>query len=363
MSNGRKRTTQSDVAKLAGVSPAVVSAVIGKGSHNIRVGETTRLRVLEAMRTLNYVPDIVAQTLAGGRRRIIGLFSFESVFPKEQNDFFRPFLLGVEKAAEDNGYDLMLFTSAPIEAGRKCIYQNGINRLGLADGVILLGRDPKITDLIQLEEEGFPFVYIGRKDAADHKLSYVAADYRRATVDVIRHFKQFGHQRIAYLGETQPAERHLDREAGYASAVQQGLIEGNAALLHRADVDGITPALLAEILEQGATAAVVEDIQQAEQLYGLLNERNLRVPDDFSIGLLGEPDAPTRLNLDWCGFTIPREEMGYQAFVSLLTRLEHNGAPSASQLTLQCTFHPGVTVGPSRANTEASTQLKQQPSI
>ncbi|MEX0584439.1 MAG: LacI family DNA-binding transcriptional regulator, partial [Natronospirillum sp.] len=125
MSNGRKRTTQSDVAKLAGVSPAAVSAVIGKGSHNIRVGEETRLRVLEAMRQLNYVPDIVAQTLAGGKRRIIGLFSFESVFPKEQNDFFRPFLLGVEKAAEDNGYDLMLFTSAPIHEGRKRIYQNG----------------------------------------------------------------------------------------------------------------------------------------------------------------------------------------------------------------------------------------------
>ncbi|MEX1056739.1 MAG: LacI family DNA-binding transcriptional regulator, partial [Natronospirillum sp.] len=303
---------------------------------------------------------IVAQTLAGGKRRIIGLFSFESVFPKEQNDFFRPFLLGVEKAAEDNGYDLMLFTSAPIHEGRKRIYQNGINRLGLADGVILLGREPQISDLIQLEDEGFPFVYIGRKDAPDHVLSYVAADYRRATAEVIRHLHQLGHRRIAYLGEAQPAERHRDREAGYAGAIQQGLIEGDAALRHRVNGEDITPVLVSELLAQGATAAVVEDIQQAEQLHTLLAERQLRVPDDFSIGLLGEPDAPTRLNLDWCGFTIPREEMGFQAFVSLLTRLERKGAHSTSQVTLQCTFHPGATVGPQRAH---AATLNHQPSI
>ena len=201
MTNTRKRATQSDVARLAGVSPAVVSTVIrGKSSHNIRVSDETRLRVLEAMKQLNYVPDVVAQTLAGGKRRIIGLFSFEAVFPKEQNDFFRPFLLGVEKAAEANGYDLMLFTSAPVRNGRRAIYSDGINRLGLADGVVLMGRNPAPEDLARLDDEGFPFVYIGRKDAPDRSLSYVAADYRRATLEVIEHFSGQGHRRSALSG-------------------------------------------------------------------------------------------------------------------------------------------------------------------
>ncbi|MEP4546640.1 MAG: LacI family DNA-binding transcriptional regulator [Saccharospirillum sp.] len=357
MSNGRKRTTQSDVARLAGVSPAVVSAVIrGKGSHNIRVGDDTRLRVLEAMKQLNYVPDVVAQTLAGGKRRIIGLFSFEPVFPKEQNDFFRPFLLGVEKAAEANGYDLMLFTSVPVSGGRKRIYQQGINRLGLADGVILLGRNPPIDDLVRLEDEGFPFVYIGRKDAPDRTLSYVAADYRRATLEVIEHLHQLGHRRIAYLGEPQPIERHRDREAGYSNALQQGLVEANAEFRLRLAASDITDDVVSELLERSISAVVVEDIEQAEALYAQLANRGIAVPTDFSIGLLGEPDAPSQLNLDWSGFTIPREEMGYQAFISLLARLERKIAHSATQITLPCSFRTGATVGPERVTATPTYQ-------
>jgi len=351
MSNGRKRTTQSDVAHLAGVSPAVVSAVIrGKGSHNIRVGNDTRLRVLEAMKQLNYVPDIVAQTLAGGKRRIMGLFSFEPVFPKEQNDFFRPFLLGVEKAAEANGYDLMLFTSVPVSGGQKRVYQEGINRLGLADGVILLGRNPPIDELIRLEDEGFPFVYIGRKDAPDRTLSYVAADYRRATVEVIEYLNTLGHHRIAYLGEPNPVERHRDREAGYSTALQQGLIEASAESRVRLAATDISEKLVSDLLELDISAAIVEDIQQAEALYSRLADRQIAVPTNFSIGMLGEPDAPSKQHLEWCGFTIPREEMGYQAFISLLARLERRIAHSATQVTLPCTFRQGATAGIKAAN-------------
>ncbi|PTY38132.1 hypothetical protein BGP77_16930 [Saccharospirillum sp. MSK14-1] len=352
MSNTRKRATQSDVARLAGVSPAVVSTVIrGKSNHNIRVSDETRLRVLEAMKQLNYVPDVVAQTLAGGKRRIIGLFSFEAVFPKEQNDFFRPFLLGVEKAAEANGYDLMLFTSAPVKNGRRAIYSDGINRLALADGVVLLGRNPAPEDLQRLDDEGFPFVYIGRKDAPDRSLSYVAADYRRATLDVLAQFSTQGHRHVLYLGETKPIERHHDREAGYQDALGRELIDEDATLVHRCDVKDLDAAWLDGVLSAGATAAVVEDILHAEQLYRLLVERGLSVPDDFTIGLLGEPDAPTELNLDWCGFTIPREEMGFQALISLLSRLERPLAHAAMQVTLPCTFHPGATLAPCPAFT------------
>lgn len=345
MPNTRKRATQSDVARLAGVSAAVVSTVIrGKSNHNIRVSDETRLRVLEAMKELNYVPDVVAQTLAGGKRRIIGLFSFEAVFPKEQNDFFRPFLLGVEKAAEANGYDLMLFTSAPVKNGRRAIYGDGINRLALADGVVLMGRNPPQEDLNRLDEEGFPFVYIGRKDAPGRSLSYVAADYRRATFDVLEHFSEQGHRRVLYLGETKAVERHHDREAGYQDALARNLIDSDAALRHRRAATSLDAAWLDQVLQAGATAAVVEDILQAEQLYRLLGERGLSVPDDFTLGLLGEPDAPTDLNLDWCGFTIPREEMGFQAFISLLSRLERPMAHAAMQVTLPCTFHRGATL-------------------
>ena len=69
-----RRVTQSDVAAMAGVSTAVVSAVISpKPGKTIRVGEEAEKRVRAAMEALGYAPDVVAQSLAGGRRNIIGV--------------------------------------------------------------------------------------------------------------------------------------------------------------------------------------------------------------------------------------------------------------------------------------------------
>ncbi|WP_322410828.1 LacI family DNA-binding transcriptional regulator [Microbacterium invictum] len=50
-----------DVALLAGVSHMTVSRVINGAGH---VRERTRNNVIDAMRTLNYVPNAAAQELA-----------------------------------------------------------------------------------------------------------------------------------------------------------------------------------------------------------------------------------------------------------------------------------------------------------
>ncbi|WP_312952619.1 LacI family DNA-binding transcriptional regulator [Superficieibacter sp.] len=65
-----KSVTLYDVADAAGVSYQTVSRVINQASH---VSEKTRLKVEEAMRALNYVPNRVAQQLAGKISQTIGL--------------------------------------------------------------------------------------------------------------------------------------------------------------------------------------------------------------------------------------------------------------------------------------------------
>ncbi|HLA44957.1 MAG TPA: LacI family DNA-binding transcriptional regulator, partial [Aggregatilineales bacterium] len=58
------QVTQSDVAKHAGVSRAVVSYVINNGPR--QVSPDTRRRVLEAIRELGYRPNEHAQRLKQG---------------------------------------------------------------------------------------------------------------------------------------------------------------------------------------------------------------------------------------------------------------------------------------------------------
>src|SRR5262245_21997143 len=68
----RQRITAQDVARQAGVSRTTVSFVLNgvKGAH---ISDETRQRVLAVIEEMGYVPDAVAQALASGRSRTIGM--------------------------------------------------------------------------------------------------------------------------------------------------------------------------------------------------------------------------------------------------------------------------------------------------
>ncbi|RPJ23530.1 MAG: LacI family transcriptional regulator, partial [Planctomycetaceae bacterium] len=59
-----------DVAKMAGVSASTVSRAL---SGKVVVNADTKLRVLNAVRELNYHPNVLAKGLKEGRSRTIGL--------------------------------------------------------------------------------------------------------------------------------------------------------------------------------------------------------------------------------------------------------------------------------------------------
>jgi LacI family transcriptional regulator, galactose operon repressor len=103
MSEGNKSRTMVDVARLANVSVATVSAVVnGKGGVS---AELTR-RVQEAMEALDYHPDHIARSLKVGRTHVIGM-----VVPDITNPFFTEVVAGLDKEALQNGYSLILCNS------------------------------------------------------------------------------------------------------------------------------------------------------------------------------------------------------------------------------------------------------------
>lgn len=71
--NGRKASCSiRDLARYVGLSTCTVSKVLNNRS-DFKTQEETRQRVLEAARTLNYVPNVNAQRLFQKKSGIIGL--------------------------------------------------------------------------------------------------------------------------------------------------------------------------------------------------------------------------------------------------------------------------------------------------
>src|SRR5262245_34360687 len=108
---------------MTGVSQATVSVVLnGRSDSDVKIAADTRERVLRAIAETGYVADPVARRLAARHNRILGVFTYEPVFPSGNSDFYHPFLVGIEQRAEELGCDLLLLTSAPVVDGRRRIF-------------------------------------------------------------------------------------------------------------------------------------------------------------------------------------------------------------------------------------------------
>lgn len=345
----QRRPTQVDIARRVGVSQATVSLVISGGPASAQVAEHTRRAVLEAAAELGYAVNSVARSLKGGRNRLLGVFTFEPVFPVDQRDFYFPFLLGIEEATAEFGYDLLLFSSASA-GGERRIYAGGVNRLKLADGCVLLGRRLHHDDMTQLLREDFPFVFIGRREVPGHELSYVAADYVGATRAVVQALVAKGHRRFAYLKAADDTEWLRDREAGFWEGLAGAGIPREHVVLHPTPVDaaatGITRAELERWLATGVTAILVEHSQDdtvLEAVERAAAEAGLRVPQDFSVVQLGDPLLLHASTRDWTRFSVPRAEMGRES-VRLLLELLDSEPGARRQVYLDCIQVPGDSV-------------------
>jgi DNA-binding LacI/PurR family transcriptional regulator len=340
------RPTQHDVARAAGVSTAVVSLVInGRANGKIKISKATQERVWAAIRDQGYVPNHAARQLAGGHTNIIGVFTYEPIFPMHPNSFYQPFLVGIEEQAERSRYHLLLFTRTSVD-GKRRIYYEGGNRLQAAEGAILLGTNEDRSELARLVGEGYPFVFIGRREIDGKPLAYTAADYTGATRSLVQQLLQLDHRRILYLGSPLISESAMDRERGYLEALSSAGLPHPGQSIQRFDLETIDESRLRSWLTDGITALAVEQMPAAFQILNLAREIGLEVPGDFSLVALGKADDPTGDNHGIDTFYIPHREMGAEA-VSLLARmLAHPDDDAPRQITIPCSPAPGRTIGP-----------------
>ena len=140
-----KNATRNDVAKLAGVSPAVVSYVINKTKF---VSEEKTQAVLDAIKELNYQPNLYARSLKTNRSMQIAF-----VCDNLRNDWLEI----AEKKLDKLGYNVS-----------HCYSRDGDDFIqslisGRYDAVFMLSNRYKAVQLNRIAEAGIPVVSSGAK--------------------------------------------------------------------------------------------------------------------------------------------------------------------------------------------------------
>lgn len=271
--------TRRDVAKLAGVSPAVVSYVINEGTRP--VAPETRTRVLAAIEELGYRPNRLAASLRSSKSHTIGV-----LVPDNSNPFFAELARAIEDAAFARGYTILL-GNAKESASREVAYVcEFLDRQVTGIAIIpaygpaqwtshLVGRGVPCVlldrDLSEVEGLELPVVR-----SAGEEGGYVAAshllEHRRRNLAMIA-----GPKGLTSADErVQGMRRAVTERGGDADAVPTVHAPFNIADGYRAALD------LLSSNPQTDAIFISSDIQALGVLRAL-TERGRTVPDDIAV--------------------------------------------------------------------------------
>ncbi|MFB8244910.1 LacI family DNA-binding transcriptional regulator [Streptomyces sp. NPDC055952] len=181
----RRRATIHDVARMAGVSRQTVSRAVNDQGE---IDPGTKERVLEAVRLLDYRPSRFARGLVQKGAVTAGL-----VIPDLRNPFFPEVAAGVLEAAEQRGWQVVVWDSRIDEARER----QALDVLShQADAVIGYFRDP--DEVLTRHIGGVPLVLLER-GPRQTRFAGVGIDAAGGVAAGLGHLHRAGHRRIGML--------------------------------------------------------------------------------------------------------------------------------------------------------------------
>lgn len=315
--------TIDDVAALAGVSIKTVSRVL---NHEPHVRADTRERVLAAVETLNYRPNVSARALAGSRSYLLGLF-FDNSSPGYNGQIEQ----GAMSACRNSGYYLVVEQLQEAGAAlqrRLAAFQATIR----TDGVIL---PPPLCDraevLEALDAAGVRYVRIAPTTDLDRS-PYVYMDDRRAAYEMTVHLQGLGHRDIAFI--TGPADHYAagHRLEGFSQAMADAGLTVRPGRVQQGDFSFLSGRDCGERLLEGEdrpTAVFAGNDDMALGVMAVANRLHIDIPAEMT--LVGFDDSPSA-QVVWPQLTTVRQptaEMARVATELLIGAARNDGEPTA----------------------------------
>ncbi len=283
-----KRVALREVAELAGVSRTTVSFVLNNVS-GMRISDETRVRVLEAAKTLNYHPDATARRMVSGKTQTLGFVLRQNPDQAFADQFLPQVLNGFSQACANQGYHVLFETISPNSSTGG--YARLINERHV-DGIVLSGPRSDDQDILRLHADKAPVVLLGQLPGSD--IPFVDVNNISGAALATRHLIEHGHQRIALITNAPPAyTASTDRLAGYRQALEQAGLAYSHDLVRYGDFTwrgggAAMRDLLA--LSPRPTAIFVASDTVALGALQTIRQAGLRVPQD--IALVGFDDVP-----------------------------------------------------------------------
>lgn len=200
------RATIKEVAERAGVTKATVSKYLNRAA-GYAMAPSTRQRIEAAIRELDFQPSPLARGLTRSATTTIGL-----VVADIRNQFYPDLVGGVQAAAEEAGYTLVLGSSGDDPARELDIIRSMAHRR--VDGVVLASVRAESDDIEFLSRRGIQMVLASR-DLPVLVADTVVVDNVGGARAAVRHLRDLGHRRIGHVAGEDTVKPFNDRRHGF----------------------------------------------------------------------------------------------------------------------------------------------------
>jgi LacI family transcriptional regulator len=296
-------TTIDEVARLAGVSPMTVSRVVNGKVH---VRESTRDRVMRAVKQLGYTPNLAASSLAAAQTTRIAL-----VYTNPSEGYLRQLLVGALRGSARAAVQLVVDAWDEVDPDAEREAARVLARS--VAGVILpppLCESP--TVVAELVEAGIPVVAIasGREES---DISRVRVDDFIASREITRHLIGLGHRRLGFIHGHPNQTASARRFEGFRAALEEAGIGLEPAWVQPGEFTYRSGLKAAEKLlgrKQRPSAIFASNDDMAAAAISVAHRRGLDVPRDLSV--VGFDDTSAATNV-WPELTTVRQPIAAMA--------------------------------------------------
>jgi LacI family transcriptional regulator len=322
-----------DVAKIAGVSIATVSHTINDTRF---VSEDTKQKVLQAIETLGYSPDIHARSFRTGKKKMIGF-----IIPDISNKFFATLIERVEEVISEKDYHLIIANTRETKS-RELDHLSYLTS-GVVDGLLLASTLDNFGECEMLIPSHLPIVQVDRVIEECPFDSVTVSAYDSVFQSVVNLVKN-GKRRIGYITGLSRLSTTIERLHAYKSALVASGIELDPQLIQDGDsMENSAYICTKKLLAVGCSAIVVSNGLMAVDVVNYLTRCSMQVGKDISLVCFSDYDTSILKNMNIDLVEQPVNELGRLAGEQILRKIETPHSPQKN-IILSSTYTPSLNI-------------------